>query len=47
VGSAAASVVTTPFLTIVVVLLYFDQRIRKEGLDLSIMAQELQSHHPS
>lgn len=46
-GSAAASVVTTPFLTIVVVLLYFDQRIRKEGLDLSIMAQELQSHHPS
>jgi hypothetical protein len=47
VGSAAASVVTTPFVTIVVVLLYFDQRIRKEGLDLSIMAQELRSQPPS
>lgn len=43
VGAAAASVVTTPFVTIVLVLLYFDQRIRKEGLDLSIMAQELSS----
>jgi hypothetical protein len=43
VGAAAASVVTTPFATIVLVLLYFDQRIRKEGLDLSIMAQELRS----
>lgn len=42
-GGAAASVVTTPFATIVLVLLYFDQRIRKEGLDLSIMAQELRS----
>jgi hypothetical protein len=47
VGSAAASVVTTPFVTIVVVLLYFDQRIRKEGLDLSIMAQELRTQRPS
>lgn len=40
-GSAVASVVTTPFVIMVTVLLYFDQRIRKEGLDLAIMAQEL------
>ena len=36
-----AQVVVTPFTTIVPVLLYFDMRIRKEGLDLAIMAQEL------
>ena len=40
-GSAVTSVVTTPFAIMVTVLLYFDQRIRKEGLDLAIMAQEL------
>ncbi len=40
-GSALASVITTPFATIVTVLLYFDQRIRKEGLDLAIMAGEI------
>lgn len=42
-GSSLASVVTTPFATIVTVLLYFDLRIRKEGLDLAIMAQEVGS----
>jgi len=36
-----AAVITTPFTTIIPVLLYFDMRIRKEGLDLAIMAQEL------
>ncbi len=41
VAGAIASVVTTPFITTVHVLLYFDLRIRKEGLDLAIMAQEL------
>jgi hypothetical protein len=40
-GAAASSVVTTPFVTMVTVLLYFDQRIRKEGLDLAIMSAEI------
>jgi hypothetical protein len=40
VGGAAGLVVTTPFNTIVLVLLYFDLRIRKEGFDLSILAGE-------
>lgn len=40
-GSAIAAVVTTPFVTMVAVLLYFDQRIRKEGMDLAIMSREL------
>lgn len=40
-GDAASRIVTTPFTTIVTVLLYFDLRIRKEGLDLAIMAQEM------
>jgi hypothetical protein len=34
-------VVTTPFATMVTVLLYFDQRLRKEGMDLAIMSKEL------
>ena len=40
-GSSLAAVVTTPFATMVTVLLYFDQRIRKEGMDLAIMSKEL------
>lgn len=40
-GSSLAAVVTTPFITMVAVLLYFDQRIRKEGMDLAIMSREL------
>jgi hypothetical protein len=35
-----ANVLTTPFAIFVAVLLYFDTRIRKEGFDLSLMAQE-------
>lgn len=42
-GSAVASVITTPFVTMITVLLYFDQRIRKEGMDLAIMSGELQA----
>ncbi len=40
-GAAVSSVITTPFVTMITVLLYFDQRIRKEGMDLAIMAGEL------
>ncbi len=39
--TALASVLTTPFSILVVVLLYFDLRIRKEGFDMEVMAREL------
>jgi hypothetical protein len=39
--SAFASVLTTPFSMLVIVLLYFDLRIRKEGFDMEVMAREL------
>jgi hypothetical protein len=41
VGTSIASVITTPFVALVHVLLYFDMRIRKEGFDLMVQAQEL------
>ena len=41
VAQSITQVLTTPFLTMVIVLLYFDLRIRKEAFDLSLMAQEL------
>lgn len=41
--AAVATVITTPFTTMIPVLLYFDARIRKEGFDLSVMAQQLAS----
>jgi hypothetical protein len=40
-GDSLASVLTTPFTTLITVLLYFDLRIRKEGFDIEVMAQEL------
>jgi hypothetical protein len=39
--SALATVLTTPFGMLVIVLLYFDLRIRKEGFDIEVMAREL------
>lgn len=39
--TALATVLLTPFGTVVIVLLYFDLRIRKEGFDLEVMAREL------
>lgn len=42
-GDSLASVLTTPFITLITVLLYFDLRIRKEGFDIEVMAQELGS----
>ena len=36
-----SSLLTTPFTTLVIVLLYFDARMRKEGFDLEMMAQQL------
>ena len=41
--SVLATVLVTPFGMLVVVLLYFDLRIRKEGFDIEVMARELAS----
>jgi hypothetical protein len=41
--SMLATVLVTPFGMLVVVLLYFDLRIRKEGFDIEVMARELAS----
>ena len=40
-GSILPALVTTPFVAIVSTLLYFDARIRQEGLDLQLMAANL------
>jgi hypothetical protein len=37
--NVVASVVTTPFMAAVLVLIYFDLRVRKEGFDLQLLAQ--------
>jgi len=39
--SSIGQVLTVPFSTTVVVLLYFDMRVRKEGFNLSAMADEI------
>lgn len=40
-GAAGAAVITRPFSALVTVLLYFDSRIKKEGMDLEVMARDL------
>jgi len=42
-GDSLAAILTTPFTTLITVLLYFDLRIRKEAFDLDVMAQEIAS----
>lgn len=42
IGSSIGNVLLVPFLTVIVILLYFDMRIRREGFDLSLMARELE-----
>lgn len=46
VGAMLAQMVTTPFIAIVATLAYFDARIRREGLDLEVMAEELERGRP-
>jgi hypothetical protein len=46
-GSILAALVTTPFVAIVATLLYFDGRIRQEGFDLQLMADELARRPPA
>jgi len=43
---AASTVLVTPFTMGVIVLLYFDARIRKEGFDLAVMAREVGAATP-
>jgi hypothetical protein len=40
-GGNLASLLIYPFFTVVITLLYYDLRIRKEGFDLEVMATEL------
>lgn len=46
VGAVLASIVSAPITAIVDTLLYFDGRIRNEGFDLQVMAQDLQRSAP-
>jgi hypothetical protein len=46
IAAAIGSVVTTPFTALVVGLLYFDLRVRKEQLDVPTLERELQASAP-
>ena len=37
--TVGASAVTTPIFAVIISVLYFDQRVRKEGFDLQLLAQ--------
>src|SRR6266545_1954131 len=39
--TAAANVLTIPFISALVTVVYFDLRVRKEGFDLQLMAQRI------
>jgi hypothetical protein len=41
IAATLASTITTPFTAAVITLLYFDQRVRKEGFDLQLLASGL------
>jgi hypothetical protein len=41
IGGVLSAVITTPFVTAVTVLLYFDARVRREGLDIALMLREI------
>ncbi len=43
-GGILTGVVITPFVAIVATLVYFDGRIRHEGLDLAMMAADISRH---
>jgi hypothetical protein len=44
--NSIGAILTTPFLTLVAVLLYFDARVRKEAFDLTLMARQLGTSRP-
>ena len=41
IAGTGSSMITTPFLAAVIVVLYFDLRVRKEGFDLFLLAQRM------
>jgi hypothetical protein len=41
IGGTISSMISTPFTAAVITLLYFDQRVRKEGFDLQLLAEGL------
>jgi hypothetical protein len=45
--NTVGAILTTPFFTLVSVLLYFDSRTRKEGFDLAFMAQQIGAAPPA
>ncbi len=45
-GSVLSGLVSTPLISIVATLVYYDGRIRQEGLDLQIMAADLARGDP-
>jgi len=47
VAGTIGSVVTTPFSAAVIALLYFDQRVRKEGFDLELLAAGIGERAPA
>lgn len=47
VGSTIRSVLVLPFLAAVLIVLYFDLRVRAEGYDLQVMAGEMRQIEPS
>ena len=46
VASVAASAVTTPIFAAILTVLYFDQRVRKEGFDLQLLAEGIGERAP-
>jgi hypothetical protein len=47
IGASLTQLLIAPFLVAVTVVIYFDLRIRKEGFDLAVTAQRLQSPLPA
>jgi hypothetical protein len=47
VGTVLPALVTTPFVSILATLVYFDLRIRNEGFDLQMIAAELARGAPA
>jgi hypothetical protein len=47
IASVAASAVTTPIFASVLTVLYFDQRVRKEGFDLQLLASGIGEQAPT
>ena len=47
IGGSLGSVLTTPFSLLALILLYFDLRVRKEGLTLERLSHEVTGGPPS